>query len=46
MVQLDQVFTNSANGENEQANLAVAQELRQMNQVHLNKIFELQNELA
>ena len=30
MVQLDDVFTNSANGENETANLEVAAEIRKM----------------
>ena len=35
MVQLDDVFTNSANGENETANLEVAAEIRKMQQVQL-----------
>jgi len=30
MVQIDEVFTNSANGENEIANLEVASEIRKM----------------
>ena len=46
MVQLDDVFTNSANGENEMANLEVAAEIRKMQQVQLDNIFELQNELS
>lgn len=35
MVQLDDVFTNSANGENETANLEVAAEIRKMQQIQL-----------
>ena len=30
MMQLDEVFTNSASGDNEQANLEVAAEIRKM----------------
>ena len=33
MVQLDDVFTNSASGENEIANLDVAAEIRKMQQI-------------
>ena len=33
MVQLDEVFTNSASGENEAANLEVAAEIRKMQQI-------------
>lgn len=46
MVQLDEVFTNSASGENEIANLEVAAEIRKMQQIQLDQIFELQNELS
>jgi len=46
MVQLDEVFTNSASGENEMANLEVASEIRKMQQVQLDQIFDLQNELS
>ena len=35
MVQLDEVFTNSASGENETANLEVAAEIRKMQQIQL-----------
>jgi len=35
MVQLDDVFTNSASGENEVANLEVAAEIRKMQQIQL-----------
>lgn len=35
MVQLDDVFTNSANGENETANIEVAVEIRKMQQIQL-----------
>jgi hypothetical protein len=33
MVQLDEVFTNSASGENEAGNLEVAAEIRKMQQI-------------
>ena len=46
MVQLDDVFTNSASGENEQANREVAGEIRKMQQVQMDQIFEMQNEIA
>jgi len=46
MVQLDDVFTNSASGENEAANLEVAVEIRKMQQIQLDQIFELQNEIS
>ena len=46
MVQLDEVFTNSATGENEQANREVAAEIRKMQQVQMDQIFEMQNEMA
>ena len=46
MVQLDDVFTNSANGENEVANLDVAAEIRKMQQIQLDQIFDIQNELS
>ena len=35
MVQLDEVFTTSASGENEAANLEVASEIRKMQQIQL-----------
>ena len=35
MLQLDDVFTNSAQGENEAANLEVASEIRKMSQIQL-----------
>ena len=40
------MFTNSANGENETANLEVAAEIRKMQQIQLDQIFELQNEIS
>lgn len=46
MVQLDDVFTNSASGENEMANLDVASEIRKMQQIQLDQIFDIQNELS
>ena len=46
MMQLDEVFTNSANGDNEQANLEVAAEIRKMQQIQMDQIFELQNEIG
>ena len=46
MVQLDDVFTNSASGENEVANLDVAAEIRKMQQIQLDQIFDIQNELS
>ena len=46
MVQLDDVFTNSAQGENEAANLDVAAEIRKMSQIQLDQIFDLQNEVS
>ena len=46
MVQLDDVFTNSANGENETANIEVAVEIRKMQQIQLDQIFDLQNEIS
>ena len=46
MVQLDDVFTNSASGENEIANLDVAAEIRKMQQIQLDQIFDIQNELS
>ena len=45
-MQLDEVFTNSANGDNEQANLEVAAEIRKMQQIQMDQIFELQNEIG
>lgn len=45
MRQLDEVFTKSAQGENETANLEVAAEIRKMQQVQMDQIFELQNEM-
>ena len=41
MMQLDEVFTNSANGDNELANLEVAAEIRKMQQVWMDQIFEM-----
>ena len=46
MTQLDEVFTRSAVDGNEQANLAVAQELRLMNHSHMTQAFELQSEMS
>lgn len=40
------MFTNSARGENETANLEVAAEIRKMSQIQLDQIFELQNEIS
>ena len=45
-MQLDEVFTNSASGDNEQANLEVAAEIRKMQQIQMDQIFELQNEIG
>ena len=41
MVQLDEVFTNSASSENEEANREVAAEIRKMQQVQMDQIFEM-----
>lgn len=46
MVQLDDVFTRSAKVGNEHANYTVANEIRTMSQVQLEKMFEIQQELA
>ena len=46
MVQLDDVFTNTANGENEQANLEVAEEIRKMQSIQMDQIFELQKDIS
>jgi len=40
------VFTNSAAGESDQANLEVAEELRKLQEIQLNKVYELQGEVA
>ena len=40
------MFTNSAAGESDQANLEVAEELRKLQEIQLNKVYELQGEVA
>ena len=45
MIQLDEVFTSSAS-DNDSGNLVVAQELRKLYEIQLNKVFDLQGEVA
>jgi hypothetical protein len=45
MVQLDEVFTTSAS-DSESGNMVVAQELKRLQEVQLNKVFELQSDIA
>ena len=46
MIQLDEVFTSSAAGESDKANIGVAIELKKLQEIQLNKVFDLQGELA
>ena len=42
-MQLNEVFTNSANGDNEQANLEVAAEIRKMQQIQMDQMKALKD---
>ena len=46
MVQLDEVFTSSAQGDADSGNLVVAQELKKLQEIQLNRVYDLQGEVA
>lgn len=46
MVQLDEVFTSSASDQAENGNFTVAQELKKLQEIQLNKVFDLQGDVA
>lgn len=46
MIQLDEVFTTSANGDSDSGNHLVAQELQKLQEIQLNKVYELQGDIA
>lgn len=46
MVQLDEVFTSSASGDADNGNYTVAQELKKLQEIQLNKVFDLQGDVV